>query len=348
MSAYCEYVFFILFKCVSLTGCCCYYWVLFSCRPLKWEQIIFSWMFSLYLRYLPFLFNPIKWLGPDWVLQNTRFSWFLALRREVVSSYLSCLFSQKRRFWISQFSLLRTSWGWNFFIHIFICWCMLQFYWLWRFSLGSFSHLLWISRSVLILNVCKISFFHGATSHLQALGAEAEVAASQAGREVCAGLCLALQQDEDSSTPLWWPAQGRACVWSQGGFINKALKVTCGSSAHFIWGGMITGGSSLLPAACLLRHGCAPSRARQSQLSHFLLKFCSLLKLRGEEKKKAFLVTKVVSVMSTLVWHNMLLERTEMFAEVEVHPWLLVLGPNVRSRNGFACCYHMNSALFLS
>lgn len=245
-------------------------------------------MFSLYLRYLPFLFNPIKWLGPDWVLQNMRFSWFLALRREVVSSYLSCLFSQKRRFWISQFSLLRTSWGWNFFIHIFICWCMLQFYWLWRFSLGSFSHLLWISRSVLILNVCKISLFHGATSHLQALGAEAEVAASQAGREVCAGLCLALRQDEDSSTPLWWPAQGRACVWSQGGFINKALKVTCGSSAHFIWGGMITGGSSLLPAACLLRHGCAPSGARQSQLSHFLLKFCSLLKLRGEEKKKSF------------------------------------------------------------
>lgn len=55
----------------------------------------------------------------------------------------------------------------------------------------------------MILNVCKISLFRGATSHLQALGAEAGVAASQAGREVYAGLCLALWQDEDSITPFW-------------------------------------------------------------------------------------------------------------------------------------------------
>lgn len=64
-------------------------------------------MFSyLYLRVLPFLFNPIKY-SPRLSLLNVKFSWFLMVSREVVSSSFSCLFSQKSRFWGSCFSF----WG---------------------------------------------------------------------------------------------------------------------------------------------------------------------------------------------------------------------------------------------
>lgn len=107
---------------------------------------------------------------------------FLMLSREVVSSSFSRLFSQKSRFWGSWFSLLRTCWGWSVFIHIFICWYVLQFYWLWCFSLGSFSHILRISRSILIC----------VASCLQALVAKAAGAAVAPGwaRDLCRALPL--------------------------------------------------------------------------------------------------------------------------------------------------------------
>lgn len=94
------------------------------CRPLKCGKTIWLWMFSpLCLMFLPFSFHSAKWLGLGLGLLILRFSGFLMLNTEVVSSDFSCLFSQKCRFWRSHFSFLRTSGVRQVFIHVFSCWC---------------------------------------------------------------------------------------------------------------------------------------------------------------------------------------------------------------------------------
>lgn len=116
---------------------------------------------------------------------------------------------------------------------------------------------------------------------------------SRAGRGLVLGSALAAAFGLSLHRNLT-PSAGLGLSLAPASFLNQTLGLTYCSSC-FVLGEMTSGLSSAPHWPLSVQQGCAHYWALQSQLSHFVFKSCSLLKLR--EKKTPLLLTKVILVV---------------------------------------------------